>query len=255
MLQTEIQDRVAHLTLDRPQKRNAFNAELVNLLLEKIKEVNANPGVRAILIKGNGEAFSAGADLDYIQQLRGHTFGENIKDSANLASLFEAIYHSPKLTVSAVDGFALAGGCGLAAITDLCFATNKARFGYTEVRIGFIPAIVMVYLVRKIRLTHVSDLLLSGRIINADEAVEMGLITKVLEFESFYPLVNDRVHTIIRECSAESITRTKSLMRTVADLKHEDGLQAAINANAEARSTEDCIRGIEAFLNKEQINW
>ncbi len=255
MLQTQIVNRIGIITLDRPEKRNAFNAELVELITNAVVSFNTNSEVRAILINANGEAFSAGADLSYLKQLRKNTLKENKQDSLILANMFANIYNSPKLTFSAVKGFALAGGCGLATVTDFCLANTQAKFGYTEVKIGFIPAIVLTFLARKISGTALNKLLLTGEIINAETALQLGLISDVLSVENYDEAVMSHIQKIIETTSPNSIAKTKELMRRVVTLDVTEAMELASIYNAESRASEDCITGVDAFLNKEKIVW
>ena len=149
-IKTEQDDRVLYLILNRPEKRNALNFELVAELKDALFQASEDESVKVIIIKGAGDAFCAGADLAYIKQLQKNTFEENLKDSDHLKELFYQIYTHNKIIISQVDGFAIAGGAGLATVCDFCFATPESTFGYSEVKIGFVPAIVMVFLLRKI---------------------------------------------------------------------------------------------------------
>jgi len=255
MLQTQIVNRIGIISLNRPEKRNAFNAELVKLINDAVISFNTNNDIRAILINANGEAFSAGADLAYLKQLRNNTLEENKQDSLALAKMFANIYNSPKLTFSAVQGFALAGGCGLATVTDFCLASTSAKFGYTEVKIGFIPAIVLTYLTRRISGTALNKLLLTGEIIEADVALKMGLISDILLDNNFHETVLERIQKVIRTTSPNSIAKTKELMRRVVTLDVTEAMELASIYNAESRASEDCITGVDAFLNKQKITW
>ena len=255
MLQKSVHGRTAILTLNRPEKRNAFNGKLVEQLYHAFLEFNADPEIRAILINAKGEAFSAGADLAYLKEMRNNTVEENKQDSGALAVLFEEIDSSPKLTFSAVDGFALAGGCGLATVTDFSWATPKASFGYTEAKIGFVPAIVLVYLQRKLGMSDLKSLVLTGRIIESSEALEMGLISEIIDSDNFQAEVLNRIDQLLSKVSGESVERTKKMIRQLASLSHKDAIDYAVYENAHARSTADCKRGMDAFLNKEKITW
>jgi methylglutaconyl-CoA hydratase len=254
MIKKEVRGASGLITLDRPEKRNAFNPQLIRELTEAFVEFNTDDSIRAILLCANGEAFSAGADLKYLQSLQNNSLEENQEDSRGLSELFEAIYHSPKLTYSFVDGYALAGGCGLATLTDFCIATSASKFGYTEVKIGFIPALVMVYLRYKLKATDLNQLLLTGQIVSADEALKMGLISKVIEEAWNVEEMITYINKAIASNSGQSIASSKALLRSL-QADHSDAIEKAIKANAEARSTSDCKRGIQAFLNKEKIDW
>lgn len=255
MLRSKIHEGIGYIILDRPEKRNAFNAELVEEIHRTVDAFNADANVRAIVLKANGEAFSAGADLAYLQQLQGNSLKENEEDSLALANMFTSLYNSPKLTFSWVDGYALAGGCGLATVTDFCYATPGSQFGYTEARIGFVPAIVLTYLGHKISGQAMNELLLTGKIIAAQEASSIDLISEVVEEDDFERACETRVRDILQNASSQSIAYTKQLMREVRTLPFEDAVKHAAKLNALARSSDDCVKGIDAFLNKQKIRW
>lgn len=241
--------------MNRPEKRNALSAEMVTALKEKFKQAELDQEAKVIVIAANGEAFCAGADLAYLKSLQSNSYEENLADSKHLMELFSMIYYSSKVSIARIQGSALAGGCGLANVCDFSFAATEAKFGYTEVKIGFIPAIVMVFLVRKIGEAKTRELLLSGKIINAEKALSLGLINQIIPKES----LNDEVHELaLRLCvdaSAESLKRTRQMIAKVQDMSFDEGLEYAAAQNAEARASADCQRGISAFLNKEKISW
>jgi methylglutaconyl-CoA hydratase len=164
--------------MNRIEKRNALNPQLVSDLTEAFNQLNADNSVKVIVLKSKEGAFSAGADLAYIQELSSYTHKENVEDSTRLKNLFELIFNSPKVTISLVEGPALAGGCGLASMTDFCFATPESTFGYTEARIGFVPALVMVYLRQKMNLNLMSEWLLTASVFDAAKAHRMDWCTK-----------------------------------------------------------------------------
>ena len=180
VLNYEVVNRVAWITLNRPEKRNALSVALIESLGEAFKMANENESVRVIVLKSADKPFCAGADLAYLTELRQNSLEENLADSQRLRRMFDAIYHSSKLVISQVEGAALAGGCGLATLADICVATPQAQFGYTEVKIGFIPALVMVYMRERVAGWVMRDLLLTGRVIDATEAMRMGLVQYVV---------------------------------------------------------------------------
>lgn len=255
MLSLTIKDRIGIISLDRPDKRNAFNSELVESLHNAVVQLNEQNGVRAIVIKGNGPSFSAGADLDYIKQLRHADLAANTKDSRSLADMFMAIYNSPKLTISLVDGHALAGGCGLALVTDLCLASKNAQFGLTELRIGFVPAVIMKFIMNKLPGYVIKDMALTARTIEGEEALNLGLVNRLIDDADFEQDCLAYVREIIERTSPQALATTKELMRTVESLKLKEAIDLAVNVNAQARRSDDCIKGIDAFLNKERIKW
>jgi methylglutaconyl-CoA hydratase len=251
----EIENRIATITLNRPEKRNALNTFVVSELLDAFQKIETDESAKVVVLKANGEAFCAGADLSYLQQLQKNTFEENLEDSRHLKKLFETIYNFPKVVIAQVEGAALAGGCGLANVCDFCYATPESKFGFTEVKIGFIPAIVSVFLLRKIGEAKAKDLLLTGNIIAAQEAENCGLITKIVEKESINDFVKDKCNQLILQTSSQSLALTKHLISTVQHLNIEDALEYAAKQNANARATNDCKKGIASFLNKEKLIW
>lgn len=248
-------DRTATITLNRPEKRNALSFELVAELKEAFQKAAYDPKVKVIILKAEGASFCAGADIAYLQQLQANTYEENLEDSEHLKSLFEMIYTLPKVVIAQVQGHAIAGGCGLATVCDLVYAVPEARFGYTEVKIGFIPAIVMVFLVRKLGDARARELLLTGELIDAARACELGIVNEVVPAEGLAQKVQQVADLLITSNSGQSMGMTKQMMAEVQQMSIVDALQYAAEQNAVARSTQDCKRGIAAFLNKEKISW
>jgi methylglutaconyl-CoA hydratase len=253
--QIAIENRMATITLNRPEKRNALNYALVAELKMHLTNLREDPNAKIIRFKSNGEAFSAGADLDYLKQLQSNTYEENLQDSNHLKELFEMIYLYPKIVIAQVEGHAIAGGCGLATVCDFTFATPNAQFGYTEVKIGFIPAIVSIFLLKKVNEKTARELLLTGRLISATEAKSLQLIHDVIEGDQIDQHVAEFAAKINRETSADSIKLTKELFAQLNNLGIQEAFSLAADYNAKARATNDCKRGISAFINKEKITW
>ena len=249
------QDSLGIIILDRPEKRNALNAEFVSELIAALVDFEMNEQVKIIILRANGEVFSAGADLKYLQDLQQNTYEENIADSRLLANLFRKIYELKKVVIAEVQGHAIAGGCGLISVCDFVFAVNEAKFGYTEVRIGFVPAIVMVFLLRKLGEIRGKELLLSGSLVSAETAMEFGLINKVIDKKDLSAFVENYALDLARNNSANSMAVTKRLIGQVQSMTLDEALKVATEANATVRNSEDCKRGIAAFLNGEQIFW
>ena len=254
VLKTQV-GKVVTLTLNRAEKRNALSVAMVNTLKDYFRALQDDDSVRVIVLQANGEAFCAGADLEYLQQLQNNTYEENLADSQNLAELFQLIYTHPKLIISMVEGAALAGGCGLASVCDLSYATPTSKFGYTEVKIGFIPAIVSFFLLRKIGEAHTKALLLTGKIIDAQTAANMGLINEVIAADAIKAHVTNIAEKLCVETSPASIALTKNLINEIQPLGLDAAMLLAAQKNAGARATDDCKRGIAAFLNKEKLIW
>lgn len=251
----EVKERVAYITLNRPEKRNALNKEVTSELLSAFNRAEADLEVKVIVLRSTGEAFCAGADLAYLQQLQKFSFDENLHDSLQLKSLFEKIYLLTKPVIAQVQGHALAGGCGLATVCDFVFAVPESKFGYTEVKIGFVPALVMVFLMRKIGEQRARYLLLSGELLLAEEAMHAGLINFCVEKSKLEQTVTDFAQRLIKNNSSQSMQRIKQMMNAIQSMSLEEALVYASRQNAEARSTKDCRKGIHSFLNKERISW
>jgi len=170
---------IATITLNRAEKRNAISFELIDDLLGALKEVETSDAI-VLILTGTGKAFSSGMDLENLKALMGRSPEQNLQDSETMVRLFRSLYEFPKVTIAAVNGAAIAGGTGLALLCDFTLAVPEAKFGYTEVRIGFVPAIVSTFLLRQVGEKHARDLLLTGRIIGAEEALRLGLINEIL---------------------------------------------------------------------------
>ena len=248
-------NRVAHITINRPEKRNALNSDLVALLSQAFLQSKNDDQVKVIILKANGVVFSAGADLEYLQQLQNNSEDENLRDTQALKELFYAIYTLPKAVIAQVQGHAIAGGCGLASVCDIVFSVPEAQFGYTEVKIGFIPALVACFLVRKLGEGRTKELLLSGELIDAATASNYGLINFVVSKDEIAGRVKAYAEKLIRSTSAQSIALTKELLNRAQNLSLEESLEEAVKLNVQARSSSDCRRGVEAFLNKEKFEW
>ena len=255
LIRIEKQDRVAFITLCRPEKKNALNDSLVAELTGAFSSLESDDEVKVMVLKAEGDVFSAGADLEYLQKLQTFSFEENLADSNLLKELFLKIYCNKKMVIAQVEGHAIAGGCGLATVCDFCFAVPEAKFGYTEVKIGFIPALVSVFLLRKIRGADARELLLTGNLINAPRAEEIGLITSVLEKNKIAVWVKQFATDLCNETSSQSIAATKELLSKTSSLELNDALNLAARMNAQARMSDDCKKGIDSFLKKEKISW
>ncbi len=250
-----IENRVANITLNRPEKRNALNEELIRELSEALSNAENDPDVKAIIVKANGNTFCSGADLDQLKAMQNNSYHDNLKDSTRLADLFKKIYTLKKIVIAQVEGYALAGGCGLATVCDFTFCTPESKFGYTEARIGFVPAIVMVFLIRKIGEKKTSQLLLGADVISAAEALPLGLVNYIIDKKEIDRSVTDKAHQIIAQNSSQSLAATKAMLAEVQAKTLDEALAYAAQQNATARATDDCQKGVRAFLNKEVISW
>lgn len=255
VLKKEIKERVGYLTFNKPDKRNALSQEMIGALKTELENFEKDDQVKVIVIKGEGKAFSAGADLDELQKSQQKNFQQNLEDATHLSELFRKIYQHKKIVIAQVEGAAIAGGCGLASVCDFAFAVPEAKFGYTEVRIGFVPAMVMAFLIRKLGETRSKELLLSGAIIDAVQAKSYNLINDVIEPEHIEKYVFDFAMQLCKQNSGEAMYLTKKMLGRIQDHEFESALKWAAEMNAKARNTEDCKKGIQTFLNKEKPEW
>jgi methylglutaconyl-CoA hydratase len=251
----QVNDRIAEIVINRPDKRNALNPSLVAELTAAFLRAEEDLEVKTVILKANGDVFSAGADLAYMQQLQHFSYEENIHDSAALKDLFETIRTLKKVVIAQVEGHAIAGGCGLATICDIIFAVPEAKFGYTEVKLGFVPAIVSCYLVQKVGETLAKKLLISGDLFSADEALKYNLVTYVTKAEEINRIVREFALNLNTSASGNSLMLTKKLINHTTDSWLDSCLNNAISVNAKTRESEDFKKGIGSFLAKEKINW
>ena len=241
------------MTLNRPDKRNAISFELIDDLLRAFDEVAESDAI-VLIITGAGKAFCSGMDLENLKALLGRTQEQNLQDSQTMVKLFRSLYEFPKVTIAAVNGPAIAGGTGLALLCDFTIAVPEAKFGYTEVRIGFVPAIVSTFLLRQIGEKQARDLLLTGRLFDADEAMRLGLISEIIPLESLMSRARALADVLLAN-SAASLRATKKLLTDHANAELEAQIDAAVRENAAIRTTADFREGITSFLEKRKPVW
>jgi methylglutaconyl-CoA hydratase len=277
-IKLESEADLATLTLNRPDKRNALSPAMMEEVLVALDEVEKSR-TRVLILTGAGKAFCAGMDLEALKALavapafrpagleaearqeaaqdaglKAGATEAHIADSRRTATMFRRIYAFPKPVFAAVNGPAIAGGCGMATLCDYTLAAPDAKFGYTEVRIGFIPALVSVFLIRQIGEKRARDLLLSGRLLAAEEARQMGLVTEVVPPERLLERARELAGALL-ELSPTSLTYTKRLLRELSERELDRELEMAIHENARIRSTADFREGLTAFLEKRKPQW
>jgi len=252
-LELRIDTGVATITLNRPDKRNAVSFALVGELLAALDEIEES-NAQVVIITGAGKAFCAGMDLDELKSLLGKTHAENLKDSARMAQLFRRIYEFPLPTIAAVNGAAVAGGTGIATMCDFTLAVPEAKFGYTEVRIGFVPAIVSSILVWQVGHKIARDLLLTGRLFDAAEAVRHGLVNEIVVPEQLMTRARELAGQIA-ENSPTSVRVTKKLINGYLAKQLDEQFATAIEENARIRTTADFREGVSSFLEKRKPRW
>jgi len=246
---SEVRDAVAFLTLNRPEKRNALNDELIADLKTALTSADKNELVHCIVLRGAGAEFCSGADLSALQKISQASVSENIADAQSLAELFLLMRQVRVPVVAAVRGRALAGGCGLALACDIVLAERSARFGFPEVKLGFVPAMVMAILRRSVSEKVAFELITTGREVTAEEANRLGLVNHVFDAQNFEPEV-EKFARRFQKLSRSALTLSKSLFYSSEAMAFEDALAAGVDVNATARMTEDCRAGIAQFLNK-----
>ena len=255
LLRRQTRGPTAVLTLDRPDKRNALNAALVGRLKDALAETAEDDDVRTVVLTGAGSAFSAGADLASLEALQEASSEENLADSEHLAALFEQIYRHPKPVIAKINGHAIGGGAGLAAVCDFSLIAEEARVGFTEVKIGFVPAIVMVFVRRKLGETAARDLLLRGRLLSGTEAAEVGLVTRAMPEGRLDARAEELADEMATETSLAAVRLTKEALAQTGGMGLSEALSYATRLNAFARSTDDCRAGVRAFLEKRDPPW
>jgi methylglutaconyl-CoA hydratase len=252
-LQLAFEAGAATITLNRPDKRNAISFELIDDLLRAFDEVASSEAL-VLILTGAGKAFSSGMDLDNLNALIGRSSEQNLKDSETMVRLFRSLYQFPKPTIAAVNGAAIAGGTGLALLCDFTLAAPEAKFGYTEVRIGFVPAIVSTFLLRQVGEKQARDLLLTGRIFGAEEALHLGLIKEIVAPEALMARARELAR-LLMENSPASLRATKKLLSAHAGAELDAQIEAAIRENAAIRTSADFREGITSFLEKRKPVW
>lgn len=249
-------EQVALVTLNRPLLRNAIDERMIADLHELVGRLGTDASLRAVVLTGAGKAFCSGMDLDYLARTAQAPATDLRVDTERLRDLFMAIRSCRLPWIAAVNGPAVAGGCGLATACDLILADRvHGRFGYPEAQIGFIPALVAVLLRDRVGETAARDLLLTGRVVKADAALQLGLINELAEEGQVVALAGQRARAMARHCSQGSISATKALLEGIRGLGTEAAMAVAVEANLQRRTSEGCQRGVQAFLSKEELDW
>jgi len=254
--ETLLVEESGHLTtikLNRPDKRNAINTQMISELMGAFDAIEKTHA-RVVILTGEGKAFCSGMDLELLQNIATQSAGENQEDSRRMAKMFRRIWAYSKPLIAAVNGHALAGGCGIATLCDFTLAVPEAKFGYTEVKLGFLPAIVSVFLTRQIGEKHARDLLLTGRLADAREAKDLGLVNEIVSPESLTARTRELAEVLI-EASPSSVTRAKRLLVCAAAPSLDADLERAVLENARIRCTPDFKEGLASFLEKRKPIW
>ena len=245
---------VRTLTLNRPERRNAMTAALQTELIAALEAAGADDSVRVVVLAGAGEGFCAGLDLAELQGMASRTPEQHFADAERVARLFRSLYELPKPTIARVQGAAIAGGTGLATLCDFTLAAPQAKFGYTEARIGFVPALVSAFLMLQVGEKRARDLLLTGRIFSAEQALAFGLVSEIVPAEALDSRVAELAATLTVN-SPESMAATKRLLAAQNQAWLDAAIAEALKANAASRETHDFLEGVTAFLEKRKPVW
>lgn len=247
------EDGVRTITLNRPERRNAMTPEMQNELIAAMQEAAAGD-CRVVVFAGAGEAFCAGLDLSSLQAMNDKSATEHTVDAERIARLFRTLYELPKPTIAAVHGAAVAGGTGLATICDFTLAVPGAKFGYTEARIGFVPALVSAFLTLQLGDKRGRDLLLTGRLFVTEEAHQLGLVNEIVQPEHLGARVLE-LAGVLKANSPQSMAATKRLLAAQNKAWLDTAIELALAANAESRATHDFREGVASFLEKRKPVW
>jgi methylglutaconyl-CoA hydratase len=248
------------ILLNRPEKRNSLTHQLIDDLTQALEAAGTNPLCRVVIITGAGSAFCAGLDMEHLRAMSEgspsdpHFAADCQADAENIATLLRTLYSLPKPTIAAVNGAAIAGGMGIATLCDFTLSVPEAKFGYTEVRIGFVPAIVSAYLRTQIGDKRSRDLLLTGRLLRAAEAMDLGLVTRIVPEPELMHEARALATKLLRN-SPSAMEATKRLLTRFSDRTLPDDVEKAVLANVQARTTEDFREGVRAFLEKRDPQW
>ena len=245
----EKNDQTKKIILNRPEKRNSLDELMIEELTDAMNKYSNDEETKSIILTGAGGNFCSGLFLDYLQKISEYDILQNKDDSRKFKNLLLAIYNNRKPTIAMVEGYALAGGCGIASACDIVVASETAQFGYTEVKIGFIPAIVMIFLMKRVTEAHAKDLLLTSRFIMGEEAHRIGFANYVAnpeELEGF----TDKLCAGLNKLPLSSLKLTKEMFGNISSMSFEAALEYAVDLNAITRMTEECKNGVSNFLNK-----
>ncbi|HEV2313970.1 MAG TPA: enoyl-CoA hydratase-related protein [Candidatus Acidoferrales bacterium] len=252
-LQLELDGEIGIITLNRPDKRNAISPAMIDDLLGVLDEADRGPA-RVVILTGAGKAFCAGMDLEALRELASRTHEQHVADAERMGKMFHRVYSFPKPLISAVNGAAIAGGTGLATLADFTLAVPEAKFGYTEARIGFLPAVVSVFLLRQVGEKITRELLLTGKIFDAAEAHRLGLVTQLVPQEKLMESARELAQSLIAS-SPTSLLLTKRIVLRWNEKEIERDLAIAVRESAEIRRTEDFREGLASFLEKRKPEW
>ena len=254
VLTLSVRDGITYVTLSRPDVRNAFNADLIAALAEAFERLGRDPAVRAIVLRGAGKAFCGGADVGWMRASLELSRDDNLDDAKKMSEMFRTIDRVPKPVIAAIQGAALGGGAGLAAVCDVVVSAHDAVFGFTEVKLGIIPAVISPFVIAKIGVSHARALFLTGERFDAQRARHIGLVHEVVAPDGLDGAL-ERILAEIRSAGSQAITAAKRLVERVRETSYDESLEVTAEAIAAQRTTPEGQEGLRAFLERRNADW
>jgi methylglutaconyl-CoA hydratase len=250
----ELKDHVAHVTFNRPEVHNAFDDIMIGELIKVFDEINERSEIRVVVVTGKGKSFCAGADLNWMRRVKDYSYEDNLRESLELSDMLYKIYSSPKPTIAKVNGTAIGGGTGLVAVCDIAVAADSAKFSFSEVKLGLIPACISPYVVKKCGEGKCREFFLTGERLSAEKALAAGLVNRVVPPEMLDATVEDLVVQLLSS-GPEAITRCKELLQKVPQMSPADFKKYTAEVIARLRLSEEGQEGMAAFLEKRRPKW
>lgn len=249
-----LKDKIAAVTLNRPEVHNAFNEVMIAELTELFKKISEDNQVRVVVLTGNGKSFSAGADLNWMKKMINYSYEENLEDSIKLAELFDLMYSLPKPVIARVNGAAIGGGTGLVAVCDIAIAAENAKFSLSEVKLGLVPACISPYVIRKVGEGRCREFFLTGERLVARRAMELGLVNQVVPTEELDRAVEEKANQLISS-GPKAIAMCKELLKNVPGMDFDKAKTYTADMIARMRIGGEGQEGMSAFLEKRKPKW
>ncbi len=249
-----VHNAIARVTLNRPEVHNAFNDVMIKELSVVFDEIEKNQDIRVVILTGKGKSFCAGADLNWMKRVKDYSYDDNLKGSLKLADMLYKIYASPKPTIARVNGTAIGGGTGLVAVCDIAIAAERAKFSFSEVKLGLIPACISPYVIKKCGEGKCREFFLTGERLTADKACNAGLINAVVELEGIDTFIDELVGKLVSS-GPEAIKSCKELLRKVSEMSIHEAKNYTAEIIAQLRISEEGQEGMVAFLEKRRPKW
>lgn len=249
-----IEGRIAEVTLNRPEVHNAFNNELINDLYDVFERLSLEENVRVIILTGNGKSFCAGADLNWMKSVVSYSYEQNYEESLKLAKLMYLVFTHPKPVIARINGSAIGGGVGLMSVCDILIASEDAKFGLSEVKLGLVPAAISPFVMSRIGEAHARELFITGERITAEHASEIGLINKCLPLDELDAAIDEKVKLILQN-GPEAVRTVKEMIFKVTQVKFPEVQEYTARLIANLRLSPEAQEGMNAFLEKRKPNW